>query len=182
MMADDDSVLQDVQNRHLRSSVSSMTTFMTDLIDSIFTPGPSPTLLVATHATFASLQVLLAILLVATRSVHFIVLSILSAVLWWAVHWFASELATAKAIKEREDERLTASGRGPTDGDRSGEDTETESHHHLSSSRLQDQQAASQLTPGRGGEVRHRRSKGDLAGDVSTEDEWEKVSEGADKG
>ena len=157
-----------------------MTTFITDLVQSIFTPGPSPTLLVATNATFASLQVLLAILLVATRTIHLIVLSILSAGLWWAINWFASELETAKAIKEGEDGRLSASGSGPNDADWSGEDTETESHN-LSRSRLQDQQAAGQHTPGPGGEVRHRKSKGDLAGDVSTEDEWEKVSEGVDK-
>ncbi|RKF79592.1 V-type ATPase assembly factor PKR1 [Golovinomyces cichoracearum] len=66
--------------------------FLNDLFQSIFTPGPTHTLLIATNVTFACLQVLLLLLLIATYSIHFVILSILSAGLWVAINWFANEL------------------------------------------------------------------------------------------
>lgn len=82
-----------------------MADFLTNLWESIFTPGPTPTLLLATNATFACLQALLLALLLMTSSVHFIALSILCAGLWWGVNWFARELAEAQK-KEEEAKRL----------------------------------------------------------------------------
>jgi len=82
-----------------------MSTFLTDLWGSIFTPGATPTLLIATNAAFAALQLLLLALLVATYSVHFFILSGLCAGLWWSINWFARELAEAQA-KEQEAERI----------------------------------------------------------------------------
>ncbi|KAI1906507.1 SMK killer toxin resistance protein [Ophidiomyces ophidiicola] len=76
-----------------------MASFLTDLWSSIFTPGTTPTLLLATNATFAALQVLLLALLYATHSIHFIVLSGLCAALWWSINWFAAEL---EAVKKKE--------------------------------------------------------------------------------
>ncbi|KOS16793.1 V-type ATPase assembly factor PKR1 [Escovopsis weberi] len=71
--------------------------FFVDLWESIFTPGPTPTLLRAANATFLALQLLLALLLLATSSLHFVVLSALCASLWYAVNWFAAELAAVQA-------------------------------------------------------------------------------------
>lgn len=82
-----------------------MAAFFSSLWESIFTPGPTPTLLIATNVTFGALQALLLALLVATRSIHFAILSFLCAGLWYSINWFAQELAAAKA-KEAEAERL----------------------------------------------------------------------------
>lgn len=109
-----------------------MADFVTELWTSIFTPGTTPTLLVATNATFAALQLLLLALLLATYSVHFIILSILCAGLWSSINWFVREVNQLK-----EEERLnTADKRTGTSGTAAatgldiaaadGEDTETE--------------------------------------------------------
>ncbi|KAK3898628.1 small nuclear ribonucleoprotein [Staphylotrichum tortipilum] len=98
-----------------------MAAFLTSLWESIFTPGPTPTLLVATNATFAALQAVLAALLYATRSVHFVVLSVLCGGLWAAINWFAREL---KAHQRREEEAAGEKERqaaGDKDGEEEGE-------------------------------------------------------------
>ncbi|SZE99595.1 unnamed protein product [Blumeria hordei] len=74
-----------------------MSSFLTNLVQSIFIPGPTPTLLVATNATFACLQVLLFVLLISTYSYHFLILSILSASLWSSINWFVNELKAVQA-------------------------------------------------------------------------------------
>ncbi|KAH7039105.1 ER protein Pkr1-domain-containing protein [Macrophomina phaseolina] len=126
-----------------------MSQFFENLWNSIFTPGPTPTLLVATNASFAALQLVLFALLVATYSIHFVVLSILCGGLWWAINWFANELRqaqekeeAAKKIRERRHRereksreaddvataREPAVGRegGEGEGMDTGDDTETE--------------------------------------------------------
>jgi hypothetical protein len=108
-----------------------MAAFLEDLWTSIFTPGPTSTLLIATNVTFGALQVVLLALLVATYSIHFLVLSVLCAGLWGAINWFANELNAAKA----EEERAKASGAAidPSAEDTAGsamdtgDDTELES-------------------------------------------------------
>jgi len=113
-----------------------MADFLSDLWGSIFTSGPTPTLLLATNVTFAALQALLAALLFATYSIHFVILSVLCGGLWYAINWFAHELKQAQA-KEEEAERLRKQKKGrdsdwKTKGevgdsaDDEGEDTETE--------------------------------------------------------
>src|ERR1700759_865790 len=98
-----------------------MASFFEELWNSIFTPGPTPTLLVATNAAFAALQLLLLVLLIATYSLHFLVLSVLCGGLWYSINWFATEIAKeqqaqkAKEKKEKSPEPDNAS------------DTETES-------------------------------------------------------
>ncbi|KAF2768588.1 Pkr1-domain-containing protein [Teratosphaeria nubilosa] len=82
-----------------------MASFLENLWSSAFTPGTSPTLLVATNVTFAVLQALLIALLIATYSIHFAILSVLSGGLWYGINWFATELQAAQA-KEEEAERL----------------------------------------------------------------------------
>ncbi|KAG6023564.1 hypothetical protein E4U40_003881, partial [Claviceps sp. LM458 group G5] len=76
-----------------------MSTFMTSLWDSIFTPGPTAPLLYATNLSFAALQLVLLGLLFATKSIHCVVLSGLCAGLWWAINWFAGEV---KLVQERQ--------------------------------------------------------------------------------
>ncbi|KAK0612924.1 ER protein Pkr1-domain-containing protein [Bombardia bombarda] len=189
-----------------------MASFVEGIWDSIFTPGTTPTLLIATNATFAILQVLLAAMLFATYSVHFLVLSLLSGGLWAAINWFARELAEAQRQEEEtgRQARATAAAAGvPIASDESETEVEEEG-----SSSADIGQAA---TTGRGrsppkqqqqqqsvaavskevepvethGELKQRSvtvesATGDFGGEtasqgtkssVSTEDEWEKVSE-----
>ncbi|EXJ95319.1 hypothetical protein A1O1_00439 [Capronia coronata CBS 617.96] len=172
-----------------------MASFLQDLWESIFTPGPTPTLLVATNASFAALQFLLLVLLIATYSIHFVVLSGLCGGLWYAINWFAQEMAreqqmqSAKENKEKKPEPEHASDTDTeteTPGPESSATTTTtpsaavpsQSHERpkqLSPTLLEPKRSESVE------EVRRRRSLGESSGYVSTDSEWEKVSEGDDK-
>ncbi|CAK4022647.1 related to PKR1 [Lecanosticta acicola] len=108
--------------------------FLSNLWESVFEAGPTPTLLVATNVTFGALQFLLAGLLIATYSIHFAILSLLCGGLWYSINWFAAEIQAAQA-KEAEAERLRRrksdrspgkGGDGGVDADDEGEDTEVE--------------------------------------------------------
>ncbi|KAL5614877.1 hypothetical protein BROUX41_004958 [Berkeleyomyces rouxiae] len=117
-----------------------MASFVVELWESIFTPGPTPVLLKATNATFAALQLLLFILLLTTYSIHFVVLSILCGGLWWAINWFATELAIHQAQEEaklkqqqqQQQRRASGSGEGsaadtrPPPSDADDDDTEVD--------------------------------------------------------
>ncbi len=170
-----------------------MASFMTDLWESIFTPGPTPVLLKATNISFAALQVTLFALLVATYSLHFVVLSILCAGLWYSINWFSTELAAAKARgdipsgnpeDEKTDDNTAAATAtaGPPEGDSS--DTEVEGRATRSKSKAK-RKGAGAGAVGRAdvepvdvrGDVKHRSTESRLSqSSVSTEDEWEKVS------
>lgn len=188
--------------KELHSVAATMTTFLSDLWESVFTPGPTPTLLIATNAAFASLQVLLLALLAATYSVHFFVLSILCGGLWWAINWFAGELAAAQKAEEeakriREARRAKGaegqSGSGEVDWGAEGgdeqEDTETETEELRGRAKgrkggkeeLLQPKAPPGSTSGAstGGDLEglsKRKSLSD-AGELSTDSEWEKVDE-----
>lgn len=69
--------------------------FFQDLWQSIFEPGTSPQLLIATHLSFASLILVLAWLSYATRNVHFFALLAIASILWGLVTWFVNELQQA---------------------------------------------------------------------------------------
>jgi hypothetical protein len=99
-----------------------MSNFLTSLWESIFTPGPTPTLLLATNITFGCLQLLLLILLLVTQSIHFIVLSFLCAGLWYAINWFAAEVAAVRA----EEEKRAAEGEGGKDVSKEEKEKEKE--------------------------------------------------------
>ncbi|KAE9381752.1 Pkr1-domain-containing protein [Stipitochalara longipes BDJ] len=145
-----------------------MAAFLTDLFQSIFTPGPTPTLLVATNVAFACLQGILLLLLIATYSIHFVILSFLSAGLWWAINWFVAELKAAQAEEEEKKRRLEETGLG--------DDTETEAETVID---------AGEPTLGskevevieRKGDLKDRGGSGGSKSEISTEDEWERVSE-----
>lgn len=161
-----------------------MATFLEELWNSIFTPGTTPTLLVATNASFAALQSLLLVLLLATHSIHFLVLSLLSAGLWYAINWFARELQVENA-KSATQHQQQGRGKSPE----AGSDTETEVDNHAVPSQQiggsQTTSTASHLGLGpptsSSDDLRRRRSLGESSGYISTDSDWEKVSEGCSK-
>ena len=171
-----------------------MASFVEGLWQSIFTPGPTPTLLVATNVTFAALQVVLASLLYATHSIHFLILSVLCGGLWAAINWFARELK-AHQQEEEEKKRRTLAARPPPPRAPSSDDSETEVEAATSTASLRKvptiapvaakaTAVSTEVEPAEArGELKLRvaeelpsPSQGQRSG-VSTEDEWEKVSE-----
>jgi hypothetical protein len=204
-----------------------MASFFENLWESIFTPGPTPTLLVATNASFAALQLLFFALLVATYSIHFVILSALTAGLWWAINWFAGELRAAQAkeeeakrIREARREKDKGKGKGGAGGDGmdSGDDTEVDTEVEQkpkpkpkprvtrpetqstvfverpteadaedvggmplqSSSRpvaAGEKGASTSLAPMVDDTLKQRRSMGESTGELSTDSEWEKLSQ-----
>lgn len=166
-----------------------MSQFFQDLWESIFTPGPTPSLLIATNVTFAALQFVLAALLLATYSIHFIILSFLCAGLWWAINWFAQELQ-ANHDKELQEKaraaRKTAGARGGAAPVHTSE-SETEVETFLTKVKTKSAgvgaAAASKEVEVQdisgAGELKQRgpSASQDSKSSVSTEDEWEKVSE-----
>ena len=159
-----------------------MASFFKDLFESIFTPGPTQSIVVATNVSFAALQLVLLVLLVTTHSVHFAVLSFLCASLWWAINWFVSELQEAEA-KEKEANRLRQLRKTHEDDAAivdSGSDTEDAAD--TQEGRNKDVDAKGFLSPGsQEGELRKRMSLGEASsGDMSTDSEWDKVEEAED--
>jgi len=165
-----------------------MASFVQDLWESIFTPGPTPTLLIATNVTFAALQVVLAGLLYATYSIHFVILSVLSGGLWAAINWFAKELSVHQRQEEEKERRAQAAARRAI----SSEDSETEVEGAASTASIKKEPPPKEAAVAAGvepveplGELKHRvvseeaLSQGTKSS-VSTEDEWERVSENED--
>jgi hypothetical protein len=202
-----------------------MADFAEKLWESIFTAGPTPTLLVATNASFAALQVLLFAMLLATYSIHFIILSFLCGGLWWGINWFAVEIKAAQE-KEEEAKRIREARRGKDkgaglggDGEAmdTGDDTEVDTEVEVQKQRPTQARAAKPETQSTGLVDRHndregtpqasaamggpagasttgaatrlgplvddalkqRKSLGESTGDLSTDSEWEKLSEDA---
>lgn len=179
--------------------------FITNLWQSVFTPGTTPTLLIATNATFACLQLLLGALLFATYSIHFAILSFLSGGLWYSINWFAHELQQAQA-KEVEAERLRKKKRGEDEwrakgdgADDEGEDTEVEGGGMKDSVSYEptgaDETAKRQISDAvksagqattsglqakdAASDARPRRAAdaGSSASEISTDSEWEKIED-----
>lgn len=142
--------------------------FFVSLWESIFTPGPTPVLLVATNATFAALQLVFFSLLIATYSLHFVVLSFLCGGLWWAINWFAAEV---NKLKEEEEARKKAEG--ATGGDGSDTDVETivDEDGAPGSKEVEVLEVKGEL------KSRSHSAGGGSKSEASTEDEWERVSE-----
>lgn len=159
-----------------------MTSFVEDLWSSIFTPGPTPTLLIATNVTFAALQVVFFALLWATYSLHFVALSIISGGLWYAINWFAAEVRLAQQAQEAEraqevkDENATR--RIPV-GDSADSETETEALN----AKTEEKSGAVATGSATSGllatarDTKKRLSTGDGSGYGSTDSEWEKVDD-----
>lgn len=145
-------------------------------MSSIFTPGPTPTLIVATNVSFAALQLVLFALLVLTYSVHFLILSCLCAGLWWAINWFVKELQAANE-KEKEAEKLREMRKEKEQVDEgSGTETEGGSTDNLNRGMRSDRRPESSLEINeKEGELRKRRSMGSASEGLSTDSEWDKV-------
>ncbi|KAL2819686.1 ER protein Pkr1-domain-containing protein [Aspergillus granulosus] len=172
-----------------------MASFIENLWSSIFTAGPTPTLLLATNVSFAALQILLFALLLATYSIHFVFLSIISGGLWYSINWFAREITRAQAQatdqeksseKESAEEKKSAQIDPRTRGTPDGADSDTETEGLLDRKSTQAGSSPSQSTsasttlqvPGSASEVRKRPSvSGDSSGYTSTDSEWEKVDD-----
>ncbi|KAI5813599.1 ER protein Pkr1-domain-containing protein [Pyronema omphalodes] len=82
-----------------------MSKFINDIWNSVFEPGTNKSVLIATYSSFAALQATLFGLLLATRSWHFVFLSVICGGLWGAVAWFVKELEAVKKM-EAEADRL----------------------------------------------------------------------------
>ena len=112
---------------------------------------------------------------------HFVILSFLSAGLWWAINWFVTELEAA-TTKDKEAQRLRTlrEERDNAGADDSG--TETEGIDGLSRSASQGTRSEGALAPETvEGALRKRRSLGEAsAGELSTDSEWDKVEEAGD--
>ncbi|KAF5241819.1 hypothetical protein FAUST_3615 [Fusarium austroamericanum] len=158
-----------------------MSAFVVKLWEDIFTPGPTPTILKAANASFAALQTVLFCLLLATYNIHCVILSVLCGGLWWSVNWFAAELAIAQREQREKEERekqeqLAKEALGNEDND----DTETEVEKPIPSKAppMVSDVAAAGLEPIESkGVVKQRGGTTGTQSSVSTEDEWEKVSE-----
>lgn len=161
-----------------------MADFLANLWGSVFTPGPTPTLLVATNVTFACLQVTLFALLLGTYSIHFVILSMLCAGLWVSINWFARELQAAQAQAAAEEKKDAQGGidkrqQGAETDDELGTGTETEidGKKVRRSLRVRSQRSATPLVGKSSAteEAEARRRATRDAGDISTDSEWEKV-------
>jgi cytoskeletal protein RodZ len=170
-----------------------MGSFVEDLWSSVFTPGPTPSLLIATNVTFAALQVLLLALLLATYSIHFVVLSILSAALWWSINWFAQELSQVQAQeapKETHEDKERRGGSTKPAGALESSDSDTETEVVKEKSKVSaatgvatsaaptTASTSATLHPPPESQARKRLSvSGDSSGYHSTDSEWEKVDD-----
>jgi ER protein Pkr1 len=160
-----------------------MASFFEELWNSVFVPGPTSTLLVATNASFACLQLVLFCLLLATYSVHFIVLSLLCGGLWWSINWFVGELRSAKAADNAEEQKQKEKLPEVDKVAMGDSDTETEpTIGSMEPPPPPDPLKPSKAKPINTGEaLRKRRSLGDSSGYVSTDSEWEKISENSER-
>jgi hypothetical protein len=151
-----------------------MATFFRELFESIFTPGPTPSLLVATNVAFAALQGLLLILLLATYSIHFLILSFLCAGLWRAINWFSAEITAENEKQEKaKASRELKKGRDTSPADDSGTETEGAEQAVRSSESIKSVEGGLKpMSASTDDVLRKRRSLGEVSG---TDSEWDKV-------
>lgn len=173
-----------------------MVSFIEDLWSSVFTPGPTPSLVIATNVTFAFLQLLLFVLLLTTYSIHFAVLSSLCGGLWWAINWFVKEFEISREPSETANpSRSQTTQQGPIGRPPGAIDTESETETEslaggepqlpagtISSSLMgppppRSTGASRGPPPIETEDLKKRRSGPDNSGYVSTDSEWEKVDE-----
>lgn len=127
---------------------------------------------------------MLLVLLFLTYSVHFVVLSFLCAGLWWAINWFVTELDAASQ-NERGAKQSGEVKKGQGNDGRGVEDSgsETEGVGTQSEGGVSDTMSSSKterlLRPEDAqGALRQRFSSGEASsGDLSTDSDWDKVSE-----
>mmetsp|Transcript_8526 Transcript_8526/g.10629 ORF Transcript_8526/g.10629 Transcript_8526/m.10629 type:complete len:127 (+) Transcript_8526:3141-3521(+) len=95
--------------------------FFVELWESVFTPGTTPALIKATHASFIMLIISLLFLIYLSGSIHFINLLVIALMLYGSVIWFINELNQAKlkdnAALEKEDGSSEKEVKGSSDKD-----------------------------------------------------------------
>ncbi|ODV94599.1 hypothetical protein PACTADRAFT_50472 [Pachysolen tannophilus NRRL Y-2460] len=79
-----------------------MASFITELWESVFTPGTTPALVKATHGSFLVLIISLITLIFVSGSIHFFNLLVIATLLWGTVTWFINELEKEK-LKSNQD-------------------------------------------------------------------------------
>ncbi|KAH6660196.1 ER protein Pkr1-domain-containing protein [Truncatella angustata] len=153
-----------------------MANFLEEIWNSIFIPGTTPTLLIATNVSFAALQLVLFALLLATYSIHFLILSFISGGLWISINWFATELKKEQAKEAEKKAQDEAKARQNADD---SDDTEVEPVDSKARSPIQEVSASKEVEVVEPqGELKQRLDTlPENKSGVSTEDEWEKVSE-----
>jgi hypothetical protein len=134
----------------------------------------------------------LLLLLAATYSIHFAILSVICGGLWWSINWFAAEVAAvraeeeAKAKREKEqEERDGKVGGGGESADDEGESTEVEEGNGLEASRASlslsgfEEGIVSSGREEEGAAATAARQRNVKTPDLSgTDSEWEKVEDG----
>lgn len=97
--------------------------FFVELWNSVFQPGVTPQLIVATHVSFTALLLTLSWLIYATKgNIHFIALTTIALLLWITVIWFIQEL---KNVKLMSNDELTKEGKAAADAAASSSATST---------------------------------------------------------
>ncbi|CCG20601.1 Pkr1 protein [Candida orthopsilosis Co 90-125] len=79
--------------------------FIVELWESVFTPGTTPALIKATHASFILLLISLVTFIFLTKSIHFVNLFVIAVLLYGTVIWFINEL---QQVKLKDNEELNA--------------------------------------------------------------------------
>ncbi|KAK9473290.1 ER protein Pkr1-domain-containing protein [Dipodascopsis tothii] len=92
-----------------------MSGFFTDLWESIFTPGTTPTLIRATHASFAALEITLISLCISTYNKHFLFMTLIATGLWAGITWFISELEKMKETMAQQNDPTKTEGSDAAD-------------------------------------------------------------------
>ncbi|EPX74510.1 V-ATPase assembly factor Pkr1 [Schizosaccharomyces octosporus yFS286] len=82
-----------------------MASYFQELWQSIFVPGVTPVLAKSAHAACAVLAVLFIALYISTKSVHCIILLLLTLCLWLSLTWFLVELAHSRVQGNTTSER-----------------------------------------------------------------------------
>lgn len=154
-------------------NLCNMAAFIEDLWNSIFTPGPTPTLLVATNASFGALQVVLLSLLIATHSIHFVILSIICGGLWWAINWFAAELLAFN--KQEEESRQAQKDKTELEGSEAAVDDEI-TNVEISSEKSPAEPAAISSSID-ADDARPRLVSSSSSGNISADSDWERIDQ-----
>lgn len=82
-----------------------MPSFFEELWQSVFTPGPTPVLMIATNVTFAATLPFLIYMAISNANIHYGFMSLIAGGLWISINWFVKELKVAEAQMEKEKER-----------------------------------------------------------------------------
>lgn len=96
------------------------------------------------------------------------ILSLLSAGLWWSINWFVTELKISQALEDQKKRQIEETA--------AGDDTETEAETVIDTGDTGFGSKEVEPLELRG-ELKDRGHSGGSKSEISTEDEWERVSE-----